>query len=464
MSSNNIARVHYFKRQFLRTVDFTDEQTYHLAMRRRHNIAHHTWGVVRGLELAADEAGNLIVKPGMAVDGYGRELIVPETLPLPVSAFVDKGCDELDVWLEYDRIGTDPAPQGYGGCREQADASPYRWQERPLIRLTVPDIALTDPRRPESVPEGDLNFDPSRLPPDDPQQDWPVFLGRIERSRQAPDKPYVYSVDLGERPYIGLVGEAITAPSGRAKVQIGAESEADENRFAVFVPAPQTEPEEPPRLAIGKDGEVNVHGQTRLHGDLTLRGGVVEFSVGSVISEPQPWRIYRYFREAQGIEESDTHELRIEMDGGSGGHNKVVVGAWSEENKAFQPCLTIYDTCQVIVHGDLFVSGAIDGEVEETKKRAKRMLKEEAEKMVAAGVHSGIAGVGAPITDFALKAMAWDTGVGKWATLAMSSKAGVEAIADSLALLETKADVVKAFVERLKTNHPELAEVMKKNL
>ncbi len=464
--SLSVRRVRHHEGQVLQEEDLRDEQAYRLTMRRRHNIAHHAWGVVRGLELEVDEAGNLMVKPGMAVDGYGRELILPETLPLPISAFVDKDSDALDVWLEYDRIGTDPAPPGYCSCREQGDASPYRWQERPLIRLTVPDPAVTDPRLPESVPEGDHNFDPSRLPPDDPQQDWPVFLGRIERSRQAPDKSYVYSVDLGERPYIGLVGEAVTAPSGRAKVQIGAESEADENRFAVFVPAPQTGSEETPRLAIDKDGELNIHGETSLHGDLTIKGGTVEFSepLPTADDTQQPWRIYRHYQEAQGTGENDTHELRIEMAGNSGGTNKVVVGAWSEDLKTFQPCLSILDTCQVIVHGDLFVSGAIDGEVEEAKKRAEREESREAVNMVSAALHSGMAGVGAPLASFALiKALAWDAGIKKYAALLTTSKVGLEAFADSLALPETKIDSVKAFVDRIK-KHPDLATIIKETL
>ena len=34
------SRVHYFEEQFLRTQDYVDEQAYHVAARRRHNIAH----------------------------------------------------------------------------------------------------------------------------------------------------------------------------------------------------------------------------------------------------------------------------------------------------------------------------------------------------------------------------------------------------------------------------------------
>ena len=63
----------------LRPQDFGDEQAYHIAMRRRHIIAHHLWGIVRGLELAVENA--LFVQPGIAVDGYGRELILSARRP-----------------------------------------------------------------------------------------------------------------------------------------------------------------------------------------------------------------------------------------------------------------------------------------------------------------------------------------------------------------------------------------------
>ena len=86
MSKDTIARVHYFERQFLRTEDFSDEQAYHLAMRRRHNIGQHSWGVVYGLSLATDNLGNPCVQPGFAIDGYGRELVLPILQPIPPQA------------------------------------------------------------------------------------------------------------------------------------------------------------------------------------------------------------------------------------------------------------------------------------------------------------------------------------------------------------------------------------------
>src|SRR5918996_2171724 len=113
--SDATARVHYFEDQFLRTQDFVDEQAYHVASRRRHNIAHHVWGIVVGLELVVEE-GAVFLQPGLAVDGLGRELVVTNRRRLPQDAFADRGSDTLEVWLEDDRASADISPEGDAGC------------------------------------------------------------------------------------------------------------------------------------------------------------------------------------------------------------------------------------------------------------------------------------------------------------------------------------------------------------
>src|SRR5262249_54965638 len=98
-----VSRVNYFSRQILRTQDFEDEQAYHLEARRRHNIGQHLWGIVSGLELTADKDGTVYVTPGFAIDGFGRELVLPAGKPIPPSAFDDKLASSLDIWAVYSR-------------------------------------------------------------------------------------------------------------------------------------------------------------------------------------------------------------------------------------------------------------------------------------------------------------------------------------------------------------------------
>jgi len=80
----SIKRLHYFDHQFLMEADFTDEQKYHVDMRRQHNHLLHTPGVLEGLEVTGT-GGTVNVAAGSAVDARGREIVLlePQTVPLP---------------------------------------------------------------------------------------------------------------------------------------------------------------------------------------------------------------------------------------------------------------------------------------------------------------------------------------------------------------------------------------------
>lgn len=70
-----IERMNYFKGEFLHEEDFKIEQKYHIDMRRRHNWRLHTRGIVYGLTVAPG-TGKVIIQPGMAIDGEGREIVL----------------------------------------------------------------------------------------------------------------------------------------------------------------------------------------------------------------------------------------------------------------------------------------------------------------------------------------------------------------------------------------------------
>ena len=389
--SDATSRVHYFEDQFLRTQDFVDEQAYHVAARRRHNIAHHVWGIVVGLELVAEENA-VFLEPGVGVDGFGRELIVSNRRRLPRDAFADKGSDTLEVWLEYGLASGDEAPAGYAGCDGLEADEFYRWREEPRLRLRVPDPAFTDRRRPDGVAAGDVGFPPHLDPPDESARFFPLFLGTIVQAAEEGGAP---AVDLRGRPYAGLVGEAITAPSGRAAVQIGAQDENDPNRLAVYLPLGDPKEAALPRLAFRSDGTAEIRGDTTITGNLALRGGGAEFQPGEERGDDAPpWRIY-HVEDA----DDDTHELRIEMArpaaGGTPGLNQVVIGSWRKavddsgaEVEAFHPCLTVADDRTVTVHGNLVVTGSLTTQAGE----AAAGLSREAEAFVSGGFLTGVGG------------------------------------------------------------------------
>lgn len=459
MSDQPVTRVNYFERQFLRTQDFADEQAYHVAMRRRHNIAHHTWGVVGGLELVADEGG-LFVQPGMAVDGYGRELILPVRQPLSTSSFVDKGSDQLDVWLVYERRGSDAPPAGYAGCGEPGAELFYRWQETARVRLERPDPDFPDPRAPSTVRQADRDFSPARTPPE--EADWPVYLGRVLRDPANRQQPF--AADSAGRPFVGLVGEAVYAPSGRAVVQVGAERPEDPRRFAVFLPE-VSDPDDPsPQLSIDAGGRLSVERDATLFGDLTVAGGRIEFEAGEARTGARPWSLCHVEGASDGA-----HELRVEMArapaGGQLGNNRVVVGAWfkardaeGNEKEAFQPCLTVDDSCTVTVHGNLVVLGQLT----EAGPRTSAGITQEARAFIAGGFMSGVGGTSSLFPSHAPAPPAPDNNLrGMSAPEAAPKVDDVGSVAeiDFIALnLAADPERLAGFAERLKSNHPELAE------
>ena len=93
----DIKRLHYFNHQFLVEADFTDEQTYHLEMRRRLNAALHGFGAGDGLAVTRSGDKEVTVTAGIAVDREGREA-------------------HAVGWI---RRTTLPACSGSGSCTEQ---------------------------------------------------------------------------------------------------------------------------------------------------------------------------------------------------------------------------------------------------------------------------------------------------------------------------------------------------------
>jgi hypothetical protein len=388
--------VHYFERQFLRTQDFVDEQAYHREMQERHQVTEHSWGIVRGLELALNPDCKPVVQPGIAIDGYGRTLILQMGQTLWDQDFDAKGSDLLDVWLAYGELAGEDAPEGYAGCGVDGSAqSYYRTQEQPILFFDAPDPTHPDPRVPPAVPDGDVNFDGTRNAPRSPTAIWPVYLGQAQRKREKPDQPWQYSVSLDGRPYAGLVGEMVRHPTEHAWIEIGTpvgDGQTD-TRFAVFLTslaaqdrtAADGSEDLDPRLEITSAGQISLRGDASLSGNLVIEQGALAFRAqdsqpaddGSQSTHPRPWSIYRAQGEVQ-VEKaltnpgqgatapsgntSITSDLRLEMAGHNSGKSQVVIGAWGkgpDGKEAFQPCLTIDDDCNVTIERNLIVKGFI---------------------------------------------------------------------------------------------------------
>jgi hypothetical protein len=304
-------RVAYRRDQHLGSREFRSEQAYHLAMRWRHNIAHHDWGIVRGLELHAPG----VVEAGFAIDGYGRELILEQRQSLPLDqGFYDIGGDVLDVWLVYGR--------------READGV---FIEEPRLELTAAAPPGTDRRHPAQVAPEDASFDATRLPPDDPTRLWPVYLGSVQRDPTDPNKPK--RLLTTGRPYVGARAGTIAAPGSLATMSLG-------ETFTVDIDDPAGKK----RVIKSNDDGMSIAGELDVDGDLVVGSGTIVFA-GTVAGSNQPWRIER-------VKPPDS-QLRIVVPD----HGEVVIGAWKDGT--FTPCLTVTSDGDVEVAGNLIVDGAI---------------------------------------------------------------------------------------------------------
>jgi len=338
-----IVRPRFTEGQFLGFEDLVAEQTHRDEASRRHRIGHHRWGVVAGLELIA-RPGGFAVESGYAVDGYGRRLIVAD----PIGVDVDGASSgESDVWLALS--------EGAAG-----DA---------VSSVCLVPAGEIDPRCPPGVTAPACDFAAhDGAPPS--VASWPVYLGRVTWVGD------VVTARTDRRVSAGLTGEAVQAPSGRARLQIGAESAGDADRFAVLTevaPSPTDDDEvsaplpPSPQLVADREGNVEVCCPSDLNGDMKVIPSAhlptdahagVKFGTTDLPEAASPWTAYRTQVERAGRK---VNQLRVEIahpgDDGDPARNRFVLGV--VDNGAFTPCLSVDADCRVTVHDGLEVKGLL---------------------------------------------------------------------------------------------------------
>lgn len=129
----SVQRLRYFDGEYLRSYDFTDEQSYHIAMRRLMNQKLHLSGIVEGLEIVEDATSTsgatfYSISPGMAIDQTGREIVVPAPYSLS-NLLTGPGLvtGPNEVWICYQENETTLPAAGYLDCNVKNQYT--RWQE-----------------------------------------------------------------------------------------------------------------------------------------------------------------------------------------------------------------------------------------------------------------------------------------------------------------------------------------------
>src|SRR5208337_2579073 len=208
-----IERIRYYDGEYLRAFDFAAEQGYHVDMRRRLNMALHLYGIVEGLQLTpSSNAGitQVSINPGMAIDPYGREifLLAPYTFDDQADVLANHitSSGNYQVWIQYSRIADTPPSVGYASCNETDQTT--RWRETCKVVLLkssgTPDIPAVTDDISEENPDTDtsngvflgfVTVTPNSvtgafsLPPTQPAQPAPVYIGLCAQQIQPPDFP-----------------------------------------------------------------------------------------------------------------------------------------------------------------------------------------------------------------------------------------------------------------------------------
>ncbi len=232
-------RNRYFYGMLLDVYHFERETHYFNAKRRLLNRLVSGYGVICGLDVEAGREPNQItVTPGLAIDKWGYEIIVPKktdpiTIPADILARVagssvqqkpeEESC--VQVLICYHECESDPAPVLAGDCRSTQPCAPSTIREQYKIAFkegSAPPIVL-EGRFPDVISGGQIDY--ARLarwvsgacpePPEDPCI--PLANIRIEGEqghRCAPEniditiRPIVYTNDLLFDLLLSLMTEA----------------------------------------------------------------------------------------------------------------------------------------------------------------------------------------------------------------------------------------------------------------
>jgi hypothetical protein len=326
--------------RILRTSDFVDEQTYHLTENRRHNRTNHIWGIASGLGVVWLD-GELKVKPGCAVDGHGRRVVLASARSLDLSGFDIRGVESVDVWVVYAR--TRVAGTGDGVDRLVDSAA---------IEVTDADDTL-DPRQPPGVTPADLAGAAGQPAPDDPARRWPLYLGTVTRDLTHPeDAP---RIELDRRPYIGLMGATVTTPAPQTFTWLEYTDGADPT-LSVRLPGTGGGPDTTP-LKISRNGGVELNDQLTVDGELVVRGGSLSVTpvtpaLPPPATGPPGWSLSH-------AQDAARHELRVAMPAAPIGSvpNRLVVGVWRDGS--FARSLVVDETGTVMIAGNLVVNGSL---------------------------------------------------------------------------------------------------------
>jgi hypothetical protein len=246
-SITDIERLNYYEGEFLGATDFQTEQEYHRDMRRRHNVGQHSWGIVSGLDLvlipngataANGPAVDIYLQPGMAVDAFGREIVVLNKTQVTQDLFApyvdvnNPGALTMYLWISFAQLQlqppTDPCtalnqPNAYGRVQEAFALTATKDPNGPTNEAIVVDaksLPLPTPLQPgDIVFPADDSIPYQEFSSDDSTVHWYIPLGQVSWDPKTGFFENQPGLALLGRLYSGNVASAILSPDDSLKIR-----------------------------------------------------------------------------------------------------------------------------------------------------------------------------------------------------------------------------------------------------
>jgi hypothetical protein len=342
MAFNSVERLNYYQRQHLGAQDFIDAQNYQRDMRRRHNLGPHLWGIVVGLELVEREVEGggdereVIILPGVAVDGYGREIIVFRPIALDPALFLRFGAtNHYSVWIGYEEESANQDNSAFN-CEDNAfnrTVESFRIYIEPddpqptqvVVDGDETDASNADLRIPsdlsvpyQELPEGDLDF-------------WLIPLGGVRWDGSQFIEAAAGRLTLG-RQYAGLVGADLFAPAATLTIR---------DRYTAS-PLVDTDA----GVAVELEGSLQVERDITAKDDIHVDGGMIDFRLEDG-SEEGLFHIQRITSET--VPGSD---LQVKIGDASDGENRFTIVSENEDER-----LTVADDGATNINGNTTIDG-----------------------------------------------------------------------------------------------------------
>lgn len=239
MSTVFAERPRFFEGQYLGADDLESFLKYAREHDARHLLGAHTWGIVAGIELVGRTSPTgepeYFLSPGIAVDGYGRLLVLTAPFKLTTDLFARQPSGTVDVWIRYDETAYSNTRAGFRVCdcsdgyTRVAESVAVEVGPRVAVALrhsnvVVGDDTFTDAREapgfylPGQPLACDGSVPPQSFPTEEDQDLWLIPVGQVPWNKAAGAFAAATEADKKGsrifRRYAGLVAEHIYPAGG----------------------------------------------------------------------------------------------------------------------------------------------------------------------------------------------------------------------------------------------------------